>query len=106
MATPGLIERYERLATKIVNAIEAGARYAEITSSMKAMRVIVRTIPSSEHNGLRITPQDLEELAANLRREDAIDNGAGKLRSVRVTHRDPGAGKSAFHRRLGQSGVC
>lgn len=98
MATPELLARYENLVTQIVNAIEAGEPYSAYESKLSAVRLIVRTIPQSEHNGLRLTPQDLEEMVRRLRHEDAIRRGAGKMRSVPITHREPGLGCDEAYR--------
>lgn len=83
------------LQQEIANALGSGEFPEE---KLRRFRWLWRTTPDSEKDGLSYTLKDIEEMVAAMRREFAIQAGAGKVRYLPIQHRRPGCGSEELFR--------
>lgn len=77
------VERLNRLADEIANALEAGS-FPE--TAFRTFRFLWKTTPDQEQDGVSLTLKDLEDMVATMRREVAQAAGAGKLMRQEITY--------------------
>jgi len=75
-------KRLSRLADDIGYALGRG-EYPE--NDIRQYRWLWRTTPDQEKDGLSLTLQNIEEMVADMRREQAVIAGAGKIRRTPIT---------------------
>lgn len=79
-------DRLNRLRDEIGYALGRGELPED---KLREFRFLWRTTPDSEKEGLSFNLQDIETMVKDLRREQGLANGAGKVKRIPIEHTGP-----------------